>query len=129
MLGSSQRKGAASLSADAVRGSQDGARSYDQDHEHEHGPVIENGIHRVLLWVYQHTGLFQLASVLRENTYGSIAISVFFAIAALTHWQAGGGWLSAAVGEKISQVGLLLDSSSRNGGIVCRVTVHVLCRA
>ncbi len=49
-------------------------------------------------------GIFQLANVLRENTYGSIAISILFAVAALTHWQAGAGWLSAHLGERISQV-------------------------
>lgn len=42
--------------------------------------------------------------MLRENTYGSIAISILFAVAALTHWQAGAGWLSAHLGERISQV-------------------------
>jgi len=54
------------------------------------------------------TGLFQLANLLRENTLGSIAISVLFAAAALTHWQAGGRWLSAAIGEQISQAATTL---------------------
>ena len=49
------------------------------------------------------TGLFQLANVLRESTLGSIAISILFAVAALTHWQAGGGWLAATLGERVSQ--------------------------
>lgn len=66
MLGSSQRKGAASISADAVlsRSNQDGADSADsrhshaccQDHGHDHTPSIENPLHRVLLWIYSHTG-------------------------------------------------------------------------
>lgn len=146
MLGSSQRKGAASVSADALTSrSQDGAGPMDNahhDHGHDHAPKIENALHRVLLWIYSHTGgswrallwnanfevalalllaalyhvtdmfvwllpccgvdciispavacrttgLFQAANLLRENTIGSIAISVLFAVAAATHWQAG----------------------------------------
>jgi hypothetical protein len=46
-------------------------------------------------------GLFQLANVLRENTLGSIAISVLFAVAALTHWQAG-QHLPAVLAQRIS---------------------------
>ena len=64
MLGSSgQRKGAAHISADALTSlSQDGADSAagsagaHHDHGHDHAPKIENGVHRVLLWVYSHTG-------------------------------------------------------------------------
>lgn len=50
-------------------------------------------------------GLFQLANVLRENTLGSIAISVLFAVAALTHWQAG-QHLPALLAERISQAAI-----------------------
>jgi cation transport ATPase len=115
LLGSvSQRKGAASVSADAVlsHSSQDGACGADvgccQNHTHDQPTSVQNPVHRVLLWIYSHTGLFQLANLLRENTLGSIAISVLFAAAALTHWQAGGAWLSATLGERISNAATAL---------------------
>jgi hypothetical protein len=68
MLGSSgQRKGAAHISADALTSpSHDGADSAagsaggHHDHGHDHAPKIENGLHRVLLWVYSHTGVHRI---------------------------------------------------------------------
>jgi hypothetical protein len=71
MLGSSgQRKGAAHISADALTSlSQDGADSAGgsagahHDHGHDHAPKIENGVHRVLLWVYSHTGTHLVTDV------------------------------------------------------------------
>mmetsp|Transcript_14470 Transcript_14470/g.43757 ORF Transcript_14470/g.43757 Transcript_14470/m.43757 type:complete len:906 (-) Transcript_14470:1020-3737(-) len=108
LLGSAEnRKGAAAvtaLSLDATA-SEDGQHSHSHgDHDHGHAPVISNPLHRVLLWIYSHTGILQLADVLRENTCGSIAISVFFACAAISHWQAGGSWLAAQLGERICTV-------------------------
>lgn len=66
MLGSSgQRKGAAHISADALTSlSQDDAGpvagsccSTHRNDGHEHAPKIENRVHRVLLWIYSHTGV------------------------------------------------------------------------
>ncbi len=66
LLGGSQRKGAASVSAESVlnRGSQDSADSVDHhghghghDHAHDHMPSVTNPVHRVLLWIYSHTGV------------------------------------------------------------------------
>lgn len=59
MLGSSgQRKGASSVSTDALTSrSQDGVGpSPHGHHDHDHGPKIENALHCVLLWIYSHTG-------------------------------------------------------------------------
>ena len=67
LLGSPQRKGAASVTSDAAASlsvaSQDGANSHGHDHqdgrqghEHGHAPTIDNAVHRVLLWIYSHTG-------------------------------------------------------------------------
>jgi hypothetical protein len=55
--------------------------------------------------ICMQAGVFQLANLLRENTIGSIAISVLFAIAAATHWQAG-QHLPAVLGERISQAAI-----------------------
>jgi hypothetical protein len=57
---------------------------------------------RQLVMLTSCAGLFQLANVLRENTLGSIAISVLFAVAALTHWQAG-QHLPAVLAQRISE--------------------------
>ena len=66
MLGSSgQRKGAAHISADALTslgqdGADSGAGPEGAHHDHDHTPKIENGVHRVLLWIYSHTGASSL---------------------------------------------------------------------
>ena len=70
---------------------------------HYHGPDLDaTPVHRALTWVYRRTGLLQLASLLRENMFGSIAISVMIVVAALAQWQAGSAWLSQRVGHTVS---------------------------
>jgi hypothetical protein len=54
--------------------------------------------------MFLFAGLFQLANLLRENTKGSIAISLLFAVAVLANWQAGSAWLSAQLGQRVCQV-------------------------
>lgn len=79
------------------------------DHSHTHGGQSgpSNRVHSVLEWIFKRTGLFQLANVLRENTKGSIAISLLFAVAVLANWQAGSAWLSAQLGQRVCQACLL----------------------
>jgi hypothetical protein len=184
MLGSSgQRKGAAHISADALTSlSQDDAGpvagsccSAHRNDGHEHTPKIENRMHRVLLWIYSHTGarpvirrmsmihescrvelkniahqgcflhaqacwlqrcevscsmaragLFQLANVLRGNTLGSIAISVLFAVAALTHWQAG-QHLPAVLAQRISEAATAAVYFIAGGSGTCWASIHRCC--
>jgi hypothetical protein len=55
--------------------------------------------------VYRRTGLLQLAGLLRENVYGTIAISVLFLVAALAQWQAVAQWLPQHAGHTMSAAG------------------------
>ena len=70
---------------------------------HQHGPDLDaSALHRALTWLYRRTGLLQLAALLRENVYGSIAISVLILVAVLAQWQAAAQWLPAGVGATVS---------------------------
>ena len=56
---------------------------------------------RKLSFGHRHTGLLKIAELLRESVYGSAAITVLFAVAAVCNWQAGSAWLAQRVADRL----------------------------
>ncbi len=50
---------------------------------------------------HRHTGLLRLAELLRESLYGSVAITVLFAVAAVCNWQSGSAWLAQRAADRV----------------------------
>ena len=50
---------------------------------------------------HRHTGLLRLAEVLRESVYGSVAITLLFAVAAVCNCQPDSGWLAQRGAERL----------------------------
>ena len=45
--------------------------------------------------------MLRLAELLRESVYGSVAITVLFAVAAVCNWQSGSGWLAQRAADRL----------------------------